>query len=137
MPTQVTTQGSLSAELKTFYDRTLLERALPELVHAQFAQQRPIGRGQGKTIEFRRFSSLPLATTPLTEGVTPAGNSLTVTAITAAINQYGDHVTGSDLLDETSIDPIMTETSQLLGEQGGQTVDAIVRDILAAGTTVN
>ncbi len=89
MAVQVTTQGSLSHENKTFYDRALLERALPELVHMQFGQERPIGQGQGKTIEFRRFSALPVSTTPITEGVTPAGNSLNVTAITAAVNQYG------------------------------------------------
>lgn len=136
MAVQVTTQGSLSAEAKTFYDRALLERALPVLLHAQFGQRRPIGRGNGKTIEFRKFSALPVATTPLTEGVTPAGNSLTVTAITAAINQYGDFVSGSDLLDLTSIDPILTETAELLGEQAGYTIDTIIRDIIVAGTSV-
>lgn len=136
MAVQVTTQGSLAPEMKQFYDRTLLERALPELVHAQFGQRRPIPQGAGKTIEFRRFSALPVSTTPLTEGVTPAGNSLSVTAITAAINQFGDYVEGSDLLDLTAIDPILTETSQLLGEQAGYSVDTIVRDILNAGTSV-
>jgi N4-gp56 family major capsid protein len=87
--TQVTTQGSLSVEAKTFYDRQLLERALPELVHAEFAQKRPLPRRSGKTIEFRKFTALAPAVTPLTEGVTPAGNALAATAITASINQYG------------------------------------------------
>lgn len=90
MATQTTTSpASLANEVKTFYDRTLLERALPQLVHARFAQQRPIGRRQGKTIEFRKFTALAPNVTPLTEGVTPAGTDLAVTAITAAINQYG------------------------------------------------
>lgn len=136
MAVQVTTQGSLAPEIKTFYDRMLLERALPVLLHAQFAQRRPLERGNGKTVEFRKFSALPLATTPLTEGVTPAGNSLTVTAITAAINQYGDYVEGSDILTLTAIDPILTETAEVLGEQAGQTMDAVIRDILVAGTSV-
>ncbi len=136
MATQVTTQGSLSLEMKTYYDRTLLERALPVLLHAQFAQQRPIGAASGKTIEFRRFSALPVSTTPITEGVTPAGNSLTATAVTASVNQYGDYIEGSDILDLTAIDPILQETAQLLGEQAGYSVDVIIRDILAAGTGV-
>lgn len=89
MTIQTTGTGSLAAEAKTFYDRQLLERALPSLVHAEFAQKRPLGRRQGKTIEFRKFAALAPATTPLTEGVTPAGNSLSVSAITASINQYG------------------------------------------------
>lgn len=134
--TQVTTQGSLAAEAKTFYDRQLLERALPELVHAEFAQKRPLARRSGKTIEFRKFTALTPAVTPLTEGVTPAGSALAATAITASVNQYGDFVEGSDLLELTSIDPILSETADLLGEQAGLTLDRIVREVLAAGTSV-
>ena len=130
------TTGTLSAEIKTFYDRTLLQRALPRLVHAQFGQQRTLRRANGKTIEFRRFDSLPPATTPLTEGTPPAGQSLSVTALTAAIAQYGDVVYGTDLLDLTAIDPILTETSELLGEQAGDTIDQVVRDVLVTGTNV-
>lgn len=136
MAVQVTTQGSLAPEIKTFYDRALLERALPVLLHAQFGQPRPLRRSEGKAIEFRRFSALPVSTIPITEGTTPAGNSLTATAITAAIQQFGDYIEGSDLLDLTAIDPILLETSQLLGEQAGYSMDTIIRDILVAGTGV-
>ena len=91
--TQVTTQtGSgkdLSPEMKTFYDKTLLMDAKPKLVHMQFGQKRPIPKGNGKTIEFRKFSALPKATTPLTEGVTPEGYNLNGTAITATVKQSG------------------------------------------------
>lgn len=135
--TQTTSTGTLADEIKTFYDRTLLERAQPQLTHARFAQQRPIGRRQGKTIEFRKFTALAPNVTPLTEGVTPDGKALTVTAITAAINQYGDFVQGSDLLDLVAIDPVLQETAELLGEQAGLTVDRIVRDVIHAGTSVN
>lgn len=136
MAVQVTTQGSLTAEMKTYYDRQLLARALPVLIHSQFGQTRPIPAGSGKTIEFRRFSALGVSTAPITEGTTPAGNSLTASAVTASVNQYGDYIQGSDLLDLTAIDPIMDQTAQLLGEQAGYSIDTIVRDILVAGTTV-
>ena len=43
--------------------------AEPKLVHEQFGQRRNIPQGRGKTIEFRKFSQLPKALTPLTEGV--------------------------------------------------------------------
>ncbi len=130
------TTGSLPAEIKTFYDRTLLARAVPRFVHAQFGQQRSIRRASGKTIEFRRFDSLPAATTPLTEGTPPAGQSLSVTALTAALAQYGDVVFGTDQVLETAIDPILTETAELLGEQAGNSLDQIVRDVLVTGTNV-
>lgn len=135
-PTQVTTQGSLSVEMKTYYDRVLLQRAIAEFVFDQFAQRRPLGRGQGKTIEFRKFNSLTPATTPLTEGVTPTGDSLTASAITATIAQYGNYVEGSDILDLTAFDPLLTETAQLLGENAADTLNRIVRAVLFAGTNV-
>lgn len=135
-PTQLTTQGSLSPEMKTYYDRVLLARAVAEFVFGRFAQNRPLARGNGKTIEFRRFSSLTPAITPLTEGFTPTGDSLTATAITATINQYGNFVEGSDLLNLTAFDPVLTETAQLLGENAADTMNRIIRAILFAGTTV-
>lgn len=136
MATQVSTQGSLSAEIKSYYDRTLIMRAVPVALHAQFGQRRPLPRGSGKSVEFRKFNTLANSTTPLTEGVTPAGNSLNVTAITASINQYGDFIEGSDILDLTAIDPILQETANLLGEQAGTSMDVLVRTILNAGTNV-
>lgn len=135
-PTQTTVQSSLAPEIKTFYDRTLLERARPRLVHLQFGQRRPLGRAKGKTIEFRKFMPLEPNITPLTEGVTPEGNSLAVTAITAQVNQFGDYIEGSDILTLVSIDPILTETNQLLGEQSGDSIDLIAKNALHTGTTV-
>ena len=121
MNTNTTLSSGLSVENKTFYDKTLLVEAQPLLVHDQFAQKRPIPKNGGKNIEFRKFASLPKATTPLTEGVTPDGKSLSVTAITAEVAQYGDYVVYSDVLDLTAIDPVVTEGVKVIGNQAGLT----------------
>lgn len=126
----------VTQENKTFYDRTLLDRLLPKLTFLQYGQKKPLGKNEGDTINFRRFNSLAVATTPLTEGTVPGGNSLSVTAVTATVSQYGDFVTISDKLDMLGIDPVITETTQLLGEQAGNTLDTITRDVIVAGTTV-
>lgn len=128
--------NDLSPENKTYYDKNLIREASANLVHDQFGQKRNIPKGGGKTIEFRKFSPLPKATTPLTEGVTPNGNRLNVTTITAEVQQYGDYVETSDVLDLTAIDPVILETTQLLGTQGGLTLDTVTRDILQGGTNV-
>ena len=134
--TQVTTQASLSAEMKTFYDMTLIDEASANLVHDQFGQKRPIPSGGGKTIEFRKFSPLAKATTPITEGVTPNGKNLEVTAITATVNQYGDFIVQSDILELTALDNTILEATKLLGKQAGATLDTVVRDVLQSGTNV-
>lgn len=136
MATQTTGLAGLTPEMKTYYDKKLLSRLLPNHVFGQFAQKRPIPKNGGKTIEFRQFTSLPVATTAITEGVTPAGNSLNVTSKTATISQYGDFIEISDILDMTAIDPILDETAELLGEQSAETLDVLARDIVVAGTSV-
>lgn len=134
--TNVTTQESLSGEMKTFYNKTLLDLAEPELVHDQFADKYPIPAGGGKNIEFRVYDSLPKATTPITEGVTPDGNTLSMHTIPATVSQYGDYITISDVLKVTAIDNNIVQATEVLGSQAGRTLDSITRDVLAGGTNV-
>lgn len=133
-----TTRTQIPAEVNAFYDKTLLMRAVPSFVYGRWAQVRDIPRKAGTaTIKFRRYGNLSAATTALSEGVTPTGSSLSVTDITATIAQYGDFVTITDVLDYESEDPILMETAEILGDQMGDTLDQITRDILAAGTSVS
>ena len=133
---QTTLLPALSAEMKTFYDMTLIDEAQSNLVHDQFGQKRPIPANGGKTIEFRKFAPLAKALTPITEGVTPDGKSLEVTTITAEVAQYGDYITQSDVLELTSLDNTILEATKLLGRQAGVTLDTVVRDILHETTNV-
>ena len=128
--------GTLSAEMKTFYDKTLLVLAGANLVHDQFGQKRPIPKNGGKQIEFRKFSKLPKAMKPITEGVTPAGNKMTVTAITAQVDQYGDYVEQTDMLELTAVDNTIVEATKELAAQAGLTLDTVVRNELVGGTNV-
>lgn len=131
-----TTGNDLSAEMKTFYSDFLIDLAEPELVHDQFGQKHPIPANNGKTIEFRQYDPLPELTTPITEGVTPDGQSLDVKAVTASVSQYGGYVTISDLLMLTAIDNNLVQATKLIASQAGRTLDTITREVLAAGTNV-
>lgn len=128
--------GGLSAEMKTFYDKTLISLAGPSLVHDQFGQKRPIPQNGGRTIEFRKFSSLPKSLTPIVEGVTPAGNKMSVSTVTATVEQYGDYIEQTDLLELTAIDNTIVETTKKLADQAGKTLDTVVREVISAGTNV-
>lgn len=127
--------NDLSPENKTFYDKTLIRKATPNLVHDQFAQKRPIPKNGGKTIEFRAFGSLPTDLNALTEGVTPTGGTLSVTAMTATVAQYGYYIVQSDVLELTSIDNTITEAVMALGNQAGEFLDKVTRGVLKAGVT--
>ena len=127
----------LSAEMKTYYDDLLIDNAEPNLVHDQFGQKKPIPKNRGKVIEFRRYSQLPKLTTPITEGVTPEGQKLNVTTVTATVNQYGGYIELSDMLTLTAVDRNLVESTKLLGSQAGRTLDTIVREVLNGGTIVH
>lgn len=134
--TQTTASEGLSDEMKTYYSDYLIDNATPELVHDQFGQKHPIPKNGGKTIEFRKFVPLGKALTPIQEGVTPDGQSLSVTKIEATIEQYGNYVTLSDIIQLTAIDNTLVETTKLLGAQAGMTLDTITREVLSGGTSV-
>lgn len=136
MNTQTTGTSTLSPEMKTFYSDYLIDNAIPKLVHDQFGQKHPIPKNGGKTIEFRKYSPLPKLLTPLTEGVTPDGQTLTVTKLEATVAQYGGYITLSDVLLLTAIDNNLVQATKLLGNQAGATLDTITREVLNGGTNV-
>ena len=134
--TNTTLDAGLSDEMKTYYSMRLINLAEPELIHDQFGQKHPIPKNSGKTIEFRKYDSLPKALVPLTEGVTPAGQKLSMGVIRATIKQYGGYIELSDILELTAIDNNLVQATRLLASQAGRTSDTITREVLAGGTNV-
>lgn len=134
--TNVSGQNQLSAEDKTFYEKTLLTRLLPQLNFYKDARKKKLPKNSGRTMNFRKFNSLTAPSESLTEGVTPNGNDLNITTITATVNQEGDFIQISDLIQMTGIDPVLTEASELLGEEAGIVVDNRIQEALGKGTNV-
>lgn len=131
-----TTRTQIPAEVNNFYDKTLLIKAVPSFVYNRFAQVRDIPMNSGTdTIKFRRYGLLTAQTTALTEGVTPSGKQLSLTDITATVLRYGDYVTLTDKVLTETYDPILTETADILGEQVGDSLDQLCRDVIVATTT--
>ena len=130
------TLNALTAQQRIFYVKNLLRRYTPNLQFAKYATKDTVARRQGLTVNWRRFSAMAAITTPLTEGVTPTGQGLNASAITATMQRFGGFVQGSDVLDFAAIDPVLVETSELLGEQAALTINTLVRDVVAAGTNV-
>lgn len=132
----VTTLSQVAPGVQAFYDRNLLSRAQPNDIHGRFGQKRPVPKNSGNQIKFRRYSQLAAATNALVEGVTPTGSSLSVTDVTSTLVQYGDFVTLTDMVSMTNQDPVVTEATDVLGDQAGTTIDIVRRDVLVAGTNV-
>ncbi len=131
-----TTTADIPAEVKTYYSDYLIDNAKPNLVHCQFGQKNSVPKNGGKYISFRRFMPFSNSDVPLDEGITPLSGKLSVTEVTATLKEYGYYVTLTDMLVLTSIDNTVLETTKLLGNQAGTTIDALTREVLHGGTNV-
>ncbi len=134
--TNVTTAQGMSPEMRTFYEKQLIKTAEPDLIFDQFGQKAPIPKNGGKEIQFRKYNALPKQLTPLTEGVTPDGQTMTVSQVKATVAQYGGYVTLSDILELTAIDNNVVQATSIMGSQAGRTLDTVTRDVVCAGTNV-
>lgn len=126
--------GDISPRTAAFASKDLLRRGLPLLVLEKFMQGKPLPARSTKSMSFRRYLALPLATTPLVEGVTPTSKKLTYTDVSVTLNQYGDLVEITDVVEDTHEDPVLKETMGILGEQSAQTIETIRYNVLKAGT---
>lgn len=131
-----TAYGDISPRTAAYAEKELLKRGLPFLVLEKFGQAKTLPEASSKVIKFRRYSALPNTPAALTEGVTPAGQTLAVTDITATLAQYGDKVTITDVILDTHEDPVLNEAVNLLGEQAAQMIEKMRFGVLKAGTNV-
>lgn len=121
---------------QTFYHRELLDRAKYSEYYGRWADSVSLESKQGKNIIMRRYAHLAMALSPLTESIPPAGKTPTLEDYQATLKQFGDFIALSDYADFTGIDDYQRHWVGLLGEQAGYTMDAVDRDVAAAGTSV-
>lgn len=127
---------TLDPTLKTYYDTELLENTREKRIFAQFGQKQPLPQGRGKTVEWRKWNTLPPAMKALVEGVNPKGRKMGETVITKTVTQHGDYVEKSDVLDLHALDNVGLAATEELGSAAAQTQDLLIRNELLTGTNV-
>lgn len=155
----ITSYGDISPAVAAWSVVKMLERAVPLLQLEKFGQTYPLPTQSTQTAKFRRYYltgaagaagpdngagtngagtafSIPVATTPLTEGVTPSGSTLANTDYTVQLYQYGDFTTITDVIIDTHTDPVLAQMSAVLGEEAASTVETLRFNVLKAGTNV-
>ena len=128
--------SDITPRITAYADRRLLTRIATNNVLGQFGQVRPLPQKNSQTIKFRRYNKLANATTPLSEGITPTGKTLTKTDVSVTTKQYGDWVGITDVIQDTHQDPVLNESIDVLGLQADETIDVLRAGVLKAGTSV-
>jgi len=148
---QVTGYGDISPAVAAYSVVRMLKRAMPYLHLEKFGQVYPLPTNSTQTAKFRRYFLvgatgaagsgsgnffIPIATTPLTEGVTPSGNKLANVDYTVTLAQYGDYITITDVVMDTHTDQVLQAATDVLGESAAVTVETLRYNVLKAGTNV-
>lgn len=131
-----TTYGDVSQRTAAHAAKDMLSHAEPVLVLSKFGQSKPLPKNTADTVKFRRPIPFALATTPLTEGVTPASKQMQYEDVTVQLKQYGDVVEITDKVHDLSEDPVLKDASMLCGEQAAETVETLTWSIIQGGTNV-
>lgn len=126
--------GDISPRTAAYAVAELLKRGHEEMILEKFGQTYPLPQKSTKVAIFRRYEALALATTPLTEGVTPTGTKPTITDVSVTLEQYGDYIPFSDVIMDTHEDPLLKEYGGLLMQQASETVETIRWNVVKAGT---
>src|SRR5574343_454959 len=148
---QVTGYGDISPAVAAYSVVRMLKRAMPYLHLEKFGQVYPLPTNSTQTAKFRRYFLsgttgsagsgsgnfyIPVATTPLVEGVTPAGSKLANQDYTVTLAQYGDYITITDVIMDTHTDQVLQQATDILGESAALTVETLRFNVLKAGTHV-
>lgn len=122
--------------LQVYQVRKTLEYAKPKLVYSQFGAPDLSLARKGKTASWLRFSKLAIPSAALDESPTWSPETVTDVTVTATLELWGNGVEMTELLDQTSFLDLPNEFKELVGQNAGETINQVVRDVLVAGTSV-
>lgn len=129
-----TTTG-LSEHMSIYYDKRFLERAKLMLRYDVGAVVKPLPQNSGKTVYWNRMTPLAVATTALTEATNPSDVDMSSTIVSATIAEYGKWTKVGSLYETTSIDVGLREHVDVHAQNGGETLDTLIRNELDGGGT--
>ena len=128
--------ASITPRIGFLAEKKMLEHAEPILVLNKFAMTQPMPRNTGTAVKFRRPVPLPLALTPLTEGVTPSETTFTYEDVVVNLNEYGAWLSLSNKITDLHEDPVGADIAMMCGEQAAETIERVMHGQIVAGTGV-
>lgn len=131
-----TKYGDITPRVGLYAKAQFLVHAEPILVLSKLGQTEPIPKNKGQKAKFRRAVPWAPATTPLSEGVRPAAQKLSVEDVEVDLKQYGAWSGITDVIADTHEDPILQKMMMLSGEQAAETAEVILWGVVSAGTAV-
>lgn len=133
----INSSGSFQADVEAYIAQTTLPLARRRLVAYQFGDPLTLPKGRGVTYQAARWNRVPLPYAPLSEGVPPIGQSMTVTMVSATAVQWGDKITLTDIAEMTIKHPMFKIAKELCALAVAETLDRNTYNNLNGGTQIN
>lgn len=133
----VSTSSQYQAAARRYLDSEVLPIVQRTLVAYQFASKKEMQKGHGVTWTATRFNRLPLPAAPLSEGVPPVGEQLSISQVTCTALQWGDKVTLTDVAVTATAYDLLKEARDLLAIQIKETRERNTYAALMGSTQVN
>jgi N4-gp56 family major capsid protein len=129
--------ASFSADIENYIADKTLPLARKQLVAYQFGDPLRLPKGRGTTYTATRYLRVPLPFAPLSEGVPPVGQNMTIQQVSATAQQWGDKVTITDVAEMTIKHPLFVKATELVALQIAETLERNTFNTLNSGTQVN
>jgi len=131
-----TNYSGLSQRTVAWAVSEMLEHAKPIEVLAQYGMHKPVPKNTSQKIKFRRAIPLAVAS-DLVEGVPPTSKAMQYEDVEADLKQFGDVIQITDVVADLAEDPVLSDATEVLGEQAAETKEAKLWGVLQAGTNVD
>lgn len=133
----INSSGGFQSDVEAYIAATTLPLARRRLVVYQFGDPLTLPKGRGVVYQAARWNRVPLPYAPLSEGVPPIGQTMTVTMVSATALQWGDKITLTDVAEMTIKHPMFKIAKELCGLAVGETLERNTFNNLQGGTQVN
>lgn len=131
-----TLSSNFSSDVSTYIAQKVLSVALKNVVLYQLANKVELPKNASRTFQFTRYNRVALPTQELTEGTTPGDTSMSITAVTAVMDQWGAVIPISDVAIDSVKHPVLQQALELAGLQAAELIDREIAIVLLAGTNV-
>jgi len=131
-----TTTSSLSIDQVAF-DRLAYFALRSELLFDQAADVQPVAQAMpGTGVTFTIFADIAAATSTLNEVTDVTPTALSDSQVTVTLAEYGNAVVTTAKLRGTAFLDVDSAAANIIGYNAGDSIDQVVREVLAAGTNV-
>ena len=129
--------SQFSGDIVNYIAEKTLPLARKQLVAYQFGDPLTLPKGRGTTYMATRYMRVPLPVAPISEGVPPIGETMSIQQVSVVAQQWGDKITITDVAEMTIYHPLFQKATELVGLQVAETLERNTFQTLLGGLQYN